>query len=171
MVWLANSLNQPTLITRQFEMVALPASQWVANPISYGIKLGQHGDLLMAEQRYYMATRFFDVTETLARAGNSPTLQLAALDRLVKAYRIMGRYDLARDTLDERLEVLQKLGKPQEELATLVAQAELNQEIGRNRVAQKYYERALTLAEELKNQRQTDLIRERLSTLEGEARQ
>jgi tetratricopeptide (TPR) repeat protein len=121
----------------------------------------------MAEQRYYMATRFYDVTETLARAGNSPTLQLAALDRLVKAYRIMGRYDLARNTLDQRLEVLQKLGRPEEELATLMVQAELNQEIGRTVVAQKAYERALTLAEQLHNKQQAELIRQRLSTLEG----
>lgn len=168
MLWLANSLNQPELFTRQYEMAFLPPSQWVANPISYGIKLGQHGDRRMAEQRYYMATRFYDVTETLAKAGNSPTLQLAALDRLVKAYRIMGRYDLARDALDERLRVVKKLARPQEELATLMVQGELNQEIGRNLVAQKYYEQALAVAERLDNRRQADLIRRRLVNLENE---
>ncbi len=171
MLWLANSLNQPQLNTRQYEMAFLPPSEWVANPISYGVKLGQHGDRRMAEQRYYMATQFYDVTDTLAKVGNSPALQLAALDRLVKAYRIMGRYDLARDALDERLRVVQKLGRPQEELATLMIQGELNQEIGRNLVAQKYYEQALTVAERLDDRQQANLIRGRLATLENQGRE
>lgn len=171
MIWLANSLDQPELNARRYEMAFLPPSQWVANPISYGVKLGQQGDRRMAEQRYYMATRFYNVTETLAQVGNSPALQLAAIDRLVKAYRIMGRYDLARDTLDDRLRVVQKLGRPQEELATLITQGELNQEIGRSLVAQKYYEQALAVAERLNNRGQADLIRERLAGLENEGRE
>lgn len=171
MIWLANSLNQPELDTRRYELAVLPPSQWVANPISYGIKVGQQGDRRMVEQRYYMATRFYDMTETLAIAGNSPALQLAALDRLVKAYRIMGRYDLARDALDDRLQVVQKLGKPQEELAILMTQGELNQEIGRNLVAQKYYEKALMVAERLDDRRQANVIRGRLASLEHETRE
>lgn len=171
MIWLANSLDQTELNTRLYETAFLPPSEWVANPISYGIKSGQHGDLRMAEQRYYMATRFYDVTDTLAKAGNSSSLQLAALDRLVRAYRIMGRYDLARDVLDDRLQVVQKLGRPQEELATLMSQGELNQEIGRNLVAQKYYEQALAVAEHLDNKQQADLIRQRLVNLENEGRE
>lgn len=170
MIWLANSLNQPELNTREYEMAFLPPSEWVANPISYGIKLGQHGDRRMAEQCYYMATQFYGVTETMAKAGNSPALQLAALDRLVKAYRIMGRYDLARDALDTRLQVVQKLGRPQEELAILTAQGELNREIGRTLVARKYYEQALAVAQRLNNQQQADLIRGRLADLENEVR-
>lgn len=166
MMWLANSLEQPEQNVRRIEMASLPRSQWYANPVSFGLKLNERGEQRLDQQRYYMATRFNTVAETMAENGNSYLLQFLTLEDLVEAYRIMGRYDLARDWLDERLQLARSLNDTQEELVTLAALGEVNLEVGRMEIAQRYFEEALVVAEQLNDAEQTGLLRERLAGFE-----
>lgn len=163
MTWLANSLDQPDLNIRRYEFAFLPPDQWYANPIDFGLKLNQRGDQRLNDQRYYMATRFNGVANTLA-AGENASLQFQAIDELVVAYRAMGRFDLATDVLDERLLLARSLNSPREELATLALMGEMNQDVGRVTLAQRYYEQAIVVAEQLNDSEQTSLLRERLAS-------
>lgn len=76
----------------------------------------------------------------------------------------MGRFDLATDSLEERLLLAQSLNNPQEEMATLALLGELNQDVGRTTLAQRYYEQAIVVAEKLNDSDQTSLLRERLAS-------
>lgn len=163
MTWLANSLDQPDLLTRRYEVAFLPPNQWTANPVSYGVKLNAQGERRLNEQRYYMATRFNTVADTLGERANSPSIQFRAIDDLVVAYRAMGRYDLATDSLDDRLQLARSLNSPREELATLALLGEINQDVGRTELAQRYYEQALVVAQQVNDPRLTTIFRERLA--------
>ena len=166
MTWLANSLDQPEQTARQLERATLPPSQWYADPISLGLHLNQRGEERLNQQRYYMATRFNTVAEHMGGTGDNARLQFLAMDDLVLAYRAMGRYDLARDWLDQRLALARSLNDSQEELFTLTTLGEINLEIGRATTAQRYFEQALTLAEQLNDSEQSDTLRERLAGFE-----
>ncbi|MBF2028350.1 MAG: tetratricopeptide repeat protein [Oscillatoriales cyanobacterium C42_A2020_001] len=166
LTWLANSLDQPDLKIRQYEFAFLPPSQWVANPTSLSARLNEQGDRRLNQQRYYMATRFNRVATTLADEANSAALRFQTLDDLVIAYRAMGRYDLATDSLEDRLVLARSLSDPREELATLAALGEINSDIGRVTLAQRYYEQAIVVAEGLNNPEQTSLLKERLASFE-----
>ncbi len=168
MEWLANSLDEPDQHTRRYEVAFLPPSQWYANPISFGSKLSDRGTVRLAEQRYYMATRLNQVATDLAAMGSDANLQLQIMDHQVMALRAMGRYDLARNVLGDRLLVVRKLNDPREELATLATLGEINQEIGRITLAQIYYEQALVVAERLNDPQQAGVLKERLASFEVE---
>jgi tetratricopeptide (TPR) repeat protein len=165
MDWLANSLDQPDGLTRRVEYAFLPSNQWVANPVSYATKLNQTSDRKLLEQRYYAATRVNRTADQLARQANDAALQLQAIDNLVAAYRAMGRYDLASDWLEQRLQLAQTILSPQEELATLTTLGQLNAEIGRIPAAQRYYQQAMTVAQTLDDTAQKTLIQQRLNTI------
>jgi len=164
MAWLANSLDQPEKNTRRIEVASLPPQQWYANPVSFGVKLNDRGEQRLNQQRYYMATRFNRVAEAMAGKGDSYLLQFVAMEDLVIAYRAMGRYDLARDWLDQRLQLARSLNDTQEELVTLASLGEITLEIGRTEVAQRYFEQALVVAEQLNDTEQTGLLKERLAS-------
>ncbi len=166
MSWLANSLDEPEPQTRHLEEHMVPVAQWVANPISLSAKLGDRATTRYTQQRYYMATRFEAPAYRLAQAAGSPEMQYATIANLVANYRRMGRYDLARDWLDERLQLARSLNDPQEELATLTALGDLNLDVQRTALAQRYFEQALVVAEQLDDAQQTGLIRERLAGFE-----
>lgn len=163
MTWLANSLDQPDLLTRRYEVAFLPPSQWAANPSSYGFKLNAQGENRLNEQRYYMATRFNNVADALGARADNPSLRFRAIDDLVVAYRAMGRYDLATDSLDDRLQLARSLNNPREELETLASLGELNQNIGRIELAQRYYEQALVVAQRFNDPQLASIFRERLA--------
>lgn len=164
MTWLANSLDQPDLTMRRYEYAFLPPSQWFANPDSFGTQLQARGEQRLTEDRFYMATRFSGAADNLAsRAGNVP-LQFQAIDDRVVAYRAMGRYDLATDSLEDRLQLARAIANPQEELATLAALGEMNLDVGRTVLAQRYYSQALVVAERLNDSEQTNALRERLAS-------
>ncbi|MDX2241891.1 MAG: tetratricopeptide repeat protein [Leptolyngbyaceae cyanobacterium bins.302] len=163
--WLANSLEQPEQNARIVEMATLPVLQWYANPVSLGLKLHDRADQRLNQQRYYSSTRFNTAAEQLAAEENY-LVQFLAINDLVLAYRAMGRYDLARDWLDEQLQLARSLNDTQQELATLTALGDLNLEVGRTTLAQRYFEQALGVAEGLDDPQQTGLLRERLASFE-----
>jgi tetratricopeptide (TPR) repeat protein len=167
LTWLANSLDQPEATARQVEMAVLPPSQWMANPVSMGLQLNDRGNQWQSQQRYYMATRFNRVSENLANQSDNYLLQFMTMDDLVVAYRAMGRYDLAGDWLDQRLQLARSLNDLQEELVTLASLGEINLEVGRVEVAQRYFEQAIAVAETLNDAEQTGLLRERLAGFES----
>lgn len=162
MTWLANGLDQPEQNARLIENASLPPNQRYTNPVSFGLKLNDRAEQRLNQQRYYISTRFNKQAEQFAN-GENYLLQFMALDDLVTAYRAMGRYDLATDWLDQRLQLARSLKNTEEELATLTAMGDINLEVGRTTLAQRYFEQALIMAEGLKDTQQTSLLRERLA--------
>jgi Tetratricopeptide repeat len=164
MKWLANSLNQPDRATQQYEFNALKPSQWTANPLSYATKLNTQGDRKLVEQRYYTSTRFNTPADKLSNQVGDVSLQFQTIDSLIVAYRAMGRYDLAADSLAQRLQLAQTMNSPREQLASLASLGELNLDVGRTTAAQQYYEQALTVAQQLNDPEQSTALKQRLAS-------
>jgi len=166
LTWLANSLDQPEQNARLLETATLPPDQRYANPSSLGLKLGVHGAQWIDQRRFFMATRFHTIAHDLAAQDGNSSLQLLVMEDLITSHLAMGRYDIARDWLDQRLALARSLNDSQEELATLAFLGEINLAIGRTAVAQRYFEQALTVAEGLNDAQQTTILRERLAGFE-----
>jgi tetratricopeptide (TPR) repeat protein len=165
--WLANSLDQPDLTMRNYEVAFLPSEQWYANPVSYATQLNDRGEGNLQQRRYYMASRLHGVADSLASRSGDAANQFRAIDDLVIAFRAMGRYDRATDVLGDRLLLAQRTGNVREELASLTALGTVNQEVGRIELAQGYYERAIAVADQLSDAQQASVLRERLASFQA----
>ncbi|MBD2440066.1 lipopolysaccharide assembly protein LapB [Nostoc sp. FACHB-110] len=128
--------------------------------------LNNLGDAYLAAKNYPDTISAYGLAMRMAKMNGDSTIQLRAIDGLVKAHSSVGRNERAFELLQERLILAQELQNLPEQLKSFVSYAELYEQLGNYPTAKNFYERAIAIAHTLDDSQRELALKDRLTKLQ-----
>lgn len=150
--------------TQEFEQ-ALLASRKASDVKSQATILNNLGDIYRLTGRYPESMKYYALAFRLADLIQDRPNQFRAIDGMVTAYSFAGDYTQSMDMLRQRLKIAQTQENLLQQLTSLKALAQVYQRMGDTAKARLTYQRAITVARQLNDIDQENLLVQRLVDL------
>ena len=149
----------------QFYEEATSLRQRGGNPVGAANTWNNLGDAYRATGQYWRSTIAHRMALAIGREQDNRAVRLRALDGLIASHRANGEPQPVSGFLAERALLTQDGSDPQEALVTLRSLGEFYEADGDLETAQRFYQQALGLAEQLNQTQVAAQLRYRLSNL------
>lgn len=136
---------------KQYEQALIFRQRRGGDPIGEANTRVQLADAFFKVGQYRDAQSYYRSVFRLGQQTRDRTTQIRALDGLFKVYNRLDQSQLALEALNNRLILVREIASPQQELLTLQAYAQLYTKMNNRPLAKDYYQRAIRLARQLKD--------------------
>lgn len=141
---------------------SLSASRRAVDPVREATTLNHMGDLYLAQGGYTNALKYHGLAVRIARISGDRQNQFHAIDGVVASLNGLATqnpafYNQSLELLNERLVIARQLENPQQELVALDALGRVYQQLRDYPNAERSYEQALLIAQEINPQQASEL--------------
>jgi tetratricopeptide (TPR) repeat protein len=143
----------------------LAASRKSAQPTTEALLLNHLGDWYMQQPSYSQALSRYEAALRLTRQSRDRPNQYRAIDGMVAALLPLNRSSQAIALLQERIEIAQLQGNLPEELKSFEQLGTVQQQRQEFSLAQQSYQRALAIAQDLRDSERANLLQTKLAQL------
>ncbi|HCQ20681.1 MAG: tetratricopeptide repeat protein [Aphanizomenon sp.] len=144
---------------------ALTFRRQISDTIGEANTLNNIGDAYLAMGDYQNTIDSYYLAMQLAKKSFQPSSQLRAIDGLVTANTIIGRYNQALKLLETRVKITDSMKNPAEYLKYLAISGDIYEKMGNFTKARNFYIQGISIAQKLEDSKQQSLLIYKLNEL------